>query len=451
MAKASVKNDQPTALDVYIAGGMNFASLVEALRSLTKSSAGQAETDKLLTELLKKLCLSAQGSRYAITLTKAEAPNFLQFLVIACEDTRDAGALLSALEARPASFREKYQDVIEGFLAKAGKVVPKLATHIQKTRNSSSKVDAFIVETRFPSDLVVGSEPRMRRITVTNVATRAKLGGQRWFWEATVFVESEHLQVDRLVAKNPECDWFWHTKSSPSLPLPRDRFPTHVGALSHQLLFETAEGGYVSLTPLTSVGGLSRLAAFSSPTLPWHLVEPVRYGGAKPNNIAALLMDSSTRIGKAGYILHPVNRPFISRPLGLSMQLKYLEDPDRLVSCRKLSSQEVEMLFSPHAQATTNSARQHRLVEILEPLLEIACSRLFHLRELFLRDEAPSILLQDENIFINWVKNSKSLSNSRYLALSQKTAIAALGTIGQRDFLRWTELTSACEKWLRAA
>lgn len=440
MAKASVKNDQPTALDVYIAGGMNFASLVEALRSLTKSSAGQAETDKLLTELLKKLCLSAQGSRYAITLTKAEAPNFLQFLVIACEDTRDAGALLSALEARPASFREKYQDVIEGFLAKAGKVVPKLVTHLQKTRNPDSQVDAFVPSDLRQTDWVVGSELQTRRISVTN----AVLVGQRWFWEATVSVESVHLQVSDLIAVNPNVDWFWKLSNSQSLPLPSERFPTYVGALSHQLLFECAENQYLSLTPLTSIGGLSQLAASKAADLLWHR-RTAEYGGANARNVASIMMDRS------GYIRHPINAPWIAPSQSPESLLKYVKTPRRLIARLKLSERQVDRLFEPHAAAANNASRQTHILQVLEPLLERACIRLLSFRDLFLLDQASTTLLNDDHVVIDWIKNSALFSDSRYSELADFTLTTALGPISRHEFQRWSELTVACAIWLKAS
>jgi hypothetical protein len=443
VAKASVKNDQPSALEVYVAGGMNFGSLIGALRSLMQSLSGQAEIDKSLTELLKKLCLSAQGSRYAITLTKAEAPNFLQFLVIACEDTRDAGALLWSLEARPENFRDKHLGVIEAFLTKAQKVVPKLVTHLQKTRNPDSQIEVFVTNKEVHRDWIVGSNHLTRQIAVTNVATPAKLGGQRWFWEATVVVNSAHLQVSNLISTNPDLDWFWLSDSLQILPLPSERLPAFVGLLSHQLLFESPEGGYLSLTPLTSIGSLSQLAAPRIEKAIVYRTQTAKYGGDQPQNIASLLSD------RRGFIRHPRNAPWIAPSESADSLLKYAKSSHRLIARLKLSERQIARLFEAHAVAANNAARQSHILRVLEPLLERACNRMLSFRDLFLLDQASATLLHDEHVVSDWIKSAGSFGDSRYSELADFILAAALGPIGQNDFYRWSEMKMACVNWLK--
>jgi hypothetical protein len=428
-----------TALERYRAGGKTFPALVCALESLAVLSISMAE--KQLDELLKKICLAAQGVRDSIFLETNELTAFAQFLMCACEKERDSEKLLAALKQNSMQFQELNSMAIEAFLAKSKKVVPKLVTHLQKSRNPDSGVDAYVQIPRTdPNHWVSVAEIETRNVT----ATDANLVGQRWFWEPSVVVNKILVQWIEVLRQNLSRDWFWVNANGSQLPLPVNRLPTAIDALSHQLLFEIDDGAYVSITPLTAVGAVSVLASSNSSKILGRRVHLVEYGGTNAQNIAAIMMDRS------GLIRHPTNFPWIPPRVSIETLVAHSSNPIQLISRQFPTDNELSCLFAHHIESATNKARTSRLFALIEPLLERSCATLVQWRDFVALQKEPLTLNDDAAIFVKWACHSSELSNSEASELAETVLSVTLPNYRTRDFQRWQELVDVTQSWLSA-
>jgi hypothetical protein len=438
VAKAEKKIKEKSAFERYLEGGTNFSSLIAAIEPLAAVPSSKATTDEL-TELLKKLCLSAQGSRWAINLREAELTFFAQFLAVACEKERTPESLLKALKSSPEDFRAASGVLISGFVTKAKDVVPKLVTHLQKTRNPDSKVEVYVDAPLDSSVWAMGTEDIARLVSVTD----AQLVGQRWFWEATIRIGNKHRQWVDVIRLYENSEWFWKNGDIKNLPAPRTRFPSFVGSLSHQILFEKSGGGFVSLTPLTSIGGLSQLASSSGADLIWRQVKTAEYGGTNARNIAALMMDRS------GQIRHPINAPWIAPKRSTSELHSFSSKPNRLVKRVWLPEKAISRLFEPHIGQSTNASRAKRLWNLIEPILEASCEPLLELRQHALDNNlAPQNRTDD--IYSHWIYQLTPLNDKEYSKLAALILGKSLGKHQTRDFSRWDELVDVTKDWLKS-
>lgn len=428
--------EQITALALYRVEGKNVTSLIGALESMATLS--NAESSKQLDELIKKICLAGQGMQDSIHLGQDELLAFAQFLFVVCRKDVSATDLLGALKQTATQCRKLNKSEIIDFLATAKKVVPKLVTHLQKSRNPDAVVDSFVAGAR---SRVIGTtidEIQTRRIT----ATDANLVGQRWFWEPTVWLDNSLTQWVDVVATNKGLDWFWRITDSSELPLPKTRLPTSVDSLSHQLLFEKGDGSYVSLTPLTSVGSLSMLASSTVSRLLWRDVHNVEYGGTNARNIAAIMMDRS------GQIRHPVNAPWIPPRLIVREAVFKKRNPTTFVRRHNLQEIEINRLFAIHVEQATNDSRTERLFGLLAPILEQSCVRLLQWRE-FIGGQGDVGQSDDAtSLFTKWANNSKQFSRTESLELADSVLATVLPNCRTRDFQRWQELVGVTQEWL---
>lgn len=429
----------PSAVDTFVAQGMTFEALENTLKYIDELGGTKAE-DELKT-LLKKLCLSAQGSRYALRLSEAQLPKLTQMLLLVCETDYKAADLIQALCADAVGFRKQNHAAIESFVKTAEKVVPKLVTHIQKTRNPDSQISLFKSAPLTSKTYAVGSSSGVRRIS----ATDAQLVGQRWFWEVSVVVNKTHRQLIDAINSSLKSanngNWPWSTPEARELPSPKDEFPKTVGALSHQIFFHAPAGKYICLTPLTSVGGLSELVSSEAAALAWRRTRSAEYGGANARNIAAFMMDRS------GQIRHPNNSPWIapkSTPISLLGFLKY---PDRLVSKAWLTTLTEEALLLPHIDAANNQSRHVRLSKLLEPVLKTSCDKLLELRDSYRNGELPEAI-NSEHILLGWALADKPLSPTKAKRVSDMILLKAIGYLRTKNFDRWQELELVASEWL---
>jgi hypothetical protein len=431
------KAKEATALELYVNGGKTFSSLVQALEAHVIKE-GSTSTALELKELLKKLCLSAQGSRFAIHLEQEEITKYFQFLMVATEKDVSASALLKALTCSGADFQVHFSEDIVSFLKLAKRVAPKLVTHIQKSRNPDSQVEVYVKNETTVELGTLSGGTHTRSVTVTD----AQIVGQRWFWEATAWINGLHEQTISLIAKNPHLDWFWKGSSFSELSLPTERFPSQVGALSHQLLFESDNGGYVSLTPLTSVAGLSQLAASDAADGAWKKLRPAEYGGTNARNIAAFMMDRS------GQIRHPINAPWIPPRKELDLKNLHLKRPESLVSKPRLQETVITSLFSEHLLSATNENRRQRLMNVLEPLLLRACEALIMAREIQIESNDSTEESIDHHIFFKWIYSNQPLRKSELEELAEAILSRMIGDLKSRDFARWSELNNLTKDWV---
>jgi hypothetical protein len=437
MATKIEKPKEATPLEIYTTGGKKYSSLVKALQSLTERPPTTA-TAAELKELLKKLCLSAQGSRYAIHLEQSELADFAQFLMVATEKEASATSLLKALTCSRNDFHVTFSAAIIEFLKAAKRVVPKLVTHIQKSRNPDSQVEAYASCEPKLTYGTLSSGLHTRSVTVTD----AQIVGQRWFWEATAYVDGKHEQLISYVEKHPDLQWFWSGGNFDDLPLPSERFPNYVGALSHQLLFELASGEYVSLTPLTSISGLTQLAASNASDATWKRQRAAEYGGANARNIAAFMMDRS------GVIKHPMNTPWIPPRNQKGITGFHLTRPEHLVAKAKLSKIVIESLFSEHNEAATNSNRRQRLMNILEPILTQTAAALIAARETHLEGKLTSADSASGHIYLKWIFAETPMRRSELEELAETILTKACGELRVLNFTRWNELSTLTSEWV---
>jgi hypothetical protein len=441
-----------TALSIYREAGKTIPALKTALDSLAKLPASKAkkkpsegkneppEAKTQLNELLKKICLAAQGMGDSIYLEPNELVVFAQFLIIACQDDRDSIKLLAALKQNPDEFRKLNTEVINSFLADSKKTVPKLFTHLQKTRNPDSGVQAYVQIPVNDSTWVTVAQTETRRVSMPNIEIY-----QRWFWEPTVIVSTISVQWIEVIRSNLTLDWFWINSTGRQLPLPQTRVPLSIDALSHQLLFENDDGSYVSITPLTTVGAISVLASSNSSKLLGRRSHTVQYGGKKKSiNIAAIMMDRS------GSIRHPINVPWIPPRTPVETLMANHKEPRKLISRQILSEKDTELLFAPHVESATNKARQSRLYALLEPLLERSCSNLVQWRDFMISQYGNHTLSDGSTSFVKWAFNASDLSNSEACELADSVLGLTLPNYRTRDFQRWRELVDLTQAWLGA-
>lgn len=429
-----VADSARTALDIYVEGGYTLPALENSLTALVCLK-GPA-SDKQFDELRKRICLAANGSAFAMRVSADEVQKALRFLIEQCDKPTPTSSL-EALRLDWTDFGMHRADLIARLATDAERVCRKLVTHLGKMRNPDARVDCFVSSRLAPLPFVGGGSATSRGVTVAD----AQLVGWRWFWEASLIIDGRHRSVVDLLRPSSQIESFL---PGVQLATPQDHLAESVDGLAPQLLFP-GKGGFVAITPLTSVACLSRITS-PDPTASIRGQRSVReYGGSNPRNIGGILMDRN------GVVAHPVCIPvraIETRDRALVRKLYRLPSLIRRVS---LTEPAVERLFAPRLPVHTNTRHFRRIANLITPLLEDISTDLMA-AYMGLKSDALSLsdaeraLLDGPGPIAAFLRGAKE--SEVYAALAALIWQRNLPEQRGRDFQRWGEIVSITRSWL---